>query len=783
LLNDTDRFSQMEAAMPDDFPDNTSTNGVLPMNGTATGRIEVAGDKDWFAVSLVADEIYRFSIFYEASSIDVGNVYSSDGKQFRLQDTAGITSWANNEFVPTSTGTYYIEVLDPGYSWFEPGNYVVGVRHMEALVGTDGDDFFEWTPSVARIDGMGGNDTVSFATAQRELDARRGDINFGRAAEYFQGVVELTGIENITGTNYNDTIAGTDDDNILRGLDGNDTFEASKRRSSSGQDTMDGGAGWDEVRYLDDNDLSVSLLLGRGLAGSAEGDVLIDIENLYSRFGNDTLVGDDGDNRLESGGGDNFFTGNGGDDTIQGRGGLDTAIFNFNRSEYLFEPQSNHIIYLSHSGADSRDTLRSVDILRFADGDVTVGQVVGTAGNDWLEWIVPIHDRADGGDGVDMVTFAYAQGRVAVNLGQNLVWLGDGGTHDLTGFENVTGTSFDDVILGSNGPNWLRGLGGNDTLQGGAGADILDGGAGLDEVSFSGSAVAVHASLFRGRGWGGDAEGDQFISVEQLTGSRFDDRLDGSNGADSLFGGEGNDTLTGIGGDDYINGHTGTDTAVFGYARDQYTVDVQYFRVIVDYVGPGSGDGTDTLDHIENLRFADGDLYLGVRGTSGADILTGADGWFRGFAGNDLFLAAGTGVGRYDGGAGVDTVDYSTASAGISASLFRGRGWGGDAQGDVFTSIENLTGSNHDDMIWGDNGNNRLEGLHGDDTITGAGGDDYILAGFGTDVIVYSGNRADYRIDHADIRTEVEHLNGGVDGFDVIGHAEILRFADGDFIL
>jgi len=33
------------------------------------------------------------------------------------------------------------------------------------------------------------------------------------------------------------------------------------------------------------------------------------------------------------------------------------------------------------------------------------------------------------------------------------------------------------------------------------------------------------------------------------------------------------------------------------------------------------------------------------------------------------------------------------------------------------------------------------------------------------------------------IRTEVTHLNGGPDGVDVIGDAEILRFADGDVIL
>ena len=72
-------------------------------------------------------------------------------------------------------------------------------------------------------------------------------------------------------------------------------------------------------------------------------------------------------------------------------------------------------------------------------------------------------------------------------------------------------------------------------------------------------------------------------------------------------------------------------------------------------------------------------------------------------------------------------------------------------------------------------------GLHGDDIIEGADGDDYILAGFGTDTIVFSGNRADYTIVQDGIRTEVTD-NVGNNGHDIIGHAEILRFADGDLI-
>jgi Ca2+-binding RTX toxin-like protein len=128
-------------------------------------------------------------------------------------------------------------------------------------------------------------------------------------------------------------------------------------------------------------------------------------------------------------------------------------------------------------------------------------------------------------------------------------------------------------------------------------------------------------------------------------------------------------------------------------------------------------------------------------------------------------------------------LSYLYATDGVSVSLLRGRGFAGDARRDVITKVENLTGSRHDDFLWGDHGNNRIEGLHGDDVIIGNGGDDYILAGHGTDTIVFSGNQADYTITRDGIRTEVVDGVAGRDGHDVIGHAEILRFADGDLIL
>ncbi|MCI5098320.1 MAG: hypothetical protein MRY77_18560 [Rhodobacteraceae bacterium] len=171
-------------------------------------------------------------------------------------------------------------------------------------------------------------------------------------------------------------------------------------------------------------------------------------------------------------------------------------------------------------------------------------------------------------------------------------------------------------------------------------------------------------------------------------------------------------------------------------------------------------------------------------GSSGQDTLYGHDGneRLRGLSGKDTFFSSG-GSDRIDGGSGWDTMDFRFSDAGVSVSLLRGRGWSGDAAGDRYAGIERINGSFHDDILWGDHGNNRLDGSHGDDTLIGNGGDDILIGGFGEDVIIYGGNRADYIVTQTGFRTDVTHLNGGADGHDVILHAEVLRFADGDLML
>ena len=76
-------------------------------------------------------------------------------------------------------------------------------------------------------------------------------------------------------------------------------------------------------------------------------------------------------------------------------------------------------------------------------------------------------------------------------------------------------------------------------------------------------------------------------------------------------------------------------------------------------------------------------------------------------------LVGGGGADCLNGGTGTDTANYSDSAGGVTVSLVTGQGFGGTAEGDTLTSIENLTGSAHDDFLIGNDGDNVLTGLRG----------------------------------------------------------------------
>ena len=188
------------------------------------------------------------------------------------------------------------------------------------------------------------------------------------------------------------------------------------------------------------------------------------------------------------------------------------------------------------------------------------------------------------------------------------------------------------------------------------------------------------------------------------------------------------------------------------------------------FANAGSGDYSVTgLSGFTDLPWAQMTAFRGgviVTGSSGTDLLAGSAGndVIVGLEGADL-LMGGAGADEIEGGAGRDTATYAGAAAGVVARL---NGTGSD--GDVFTQIENLVGSDHADQLFGDAGDNDLRGSAGGDTLRGGDGDDRLFGGLGSDLLS-GGAGADlfvFRWADSDTLASADRIAGFVSGQDRI---------------
>jgi len=327
--------------------------------------------------------------------------------------------------------------------------------------------------------------------------------------------------------------------------------------------------------------------------------------------GNDTVSAGAGDDMILAGIDDDVVSGGMGDDLIYGGAGIDQL-----------------------SGDEGNDTLYGEDgddVITGGDGDDLLS---GGAGGDAL----------DGGAGIDTASYVGAVADITVALDGSLGIGGDGAGDTLVGIENIIAGDGNDTLTGNTGDNILEGGLGDDLLIGGAAdtGDELIGGDGVDTVSYAGSVDGVIASLVTNLGSGGDAEGDTFSGIENLT---------GSDEVDTLIGDANDNILTGGGGGDDLQGGAGNDTASYANAS----------QGVIAALDPGlwsfqTNDAAgDSFDQIENLTGSglDDALY----GNTSDNVLTGG-------LGDDSLYAS----------AGDDTLyvnqDHDTAYGDVGDDLF-----------------------------------------------------------------------------------------------------------------
>lgn len=582
------------------------------------------------------------------------------------------------------------------------------------IVGTDRDDTFNIALDEGFIGLLGGrgNDTynidltnpggvrLDFRAAGSQQPATQGlviDVASGLVSnDGFGGRDQI----NVTGTGMGYLeIGGTRFADLMVGSDRNEVF-----LTYGGDDTVDGGAGRDLVRFDRAGVSAVDANLTTGTAtgfyqGVAFSQTLINIQSLVgSREGNDTLRGSAEDNLLRARGENVLMYGEGGNDTLYGRNGNDT----------LFGGDGNDMLYGGAGadfmdGGDGNDTYY-VDALDQINDTGTVGfdralvsdpnginlnvgswtgvnQIVGGTGNDTI--------NATGATAVQSNLGGAGDDHIIGGARSDTLYGGDGN-------DVLEGGAGNDLLLGDDGDDSLFGGAGSDTLNGGAGANYLDGGEGSD-IYVVGAGDVVHDSGTSGFDSARIADpngaaifvGD-WTGINRITGFTGNDTIDAT-GSDInliLLGGDGNDLIVGGNGNDRLFGGDGDDT-LYGGAGDD---------LLISGSGANYLDGGDGSDF---YLFEAGDV-IHDSGTTGSDSARIAD-----RTGIEIQVGSWTGIDRISGFTGNDTID--------------------------------ATGSDTNVTLLGGNGDDRLTGGNGDDTILGGTGDDVIFGGDGNDVLIGDG--------------------------------------------
>ncbi|MGI9354817.1 MAG: hypothetical protein ACR2PF_06620, partial [Rhizobiaceae bacterium] len=582
--------------------------------------------------------------------------------------------------------------------------------------GGTGDDYVQLKRMKGTADGGTGFDTITLNNISMGAIV---DLTAGTAVttSTTNGVdVAISGFEKVIGTIFGDTVDGASGDEQLAGRDGNDTLRGlggnddifgdagndtleggdgdDLLHGGLGNDTLLGGAGNDTASYAAahigdvDGDLIapsfggvIVSLSGNTSSGSHGTDNFNSIENLFGSINNDSLTGDNGDNVLSGEGGDDTLNGLGGNDylimqgddladggagddqffvadgtfTIDGGSGDDTIDFSGLRGSVSFTSPTSFTTTVDIEKPVWFDTgTTEVRVPQGTTNFLTPQLILETDinfANDALDLtrVVPTDSLFD-------ITLAIESQQFA-GTAQNV--------------ENIIGSKFSDFITGGMGSNLLAGNSGDDALNagdgadlliGGAGADTMDGGAGFDTAFYGNSSVGVAISLANNVGLAGEAQGDTFMSIENIRGSQLADSLTGDTLANALIGQDGNDTLIGLEAGDALIGGAGLDTV--DYAASDGTVAVN--------IGNGTGVGAhaagDILVGIENITGSQfGDLLRG--GTATANN-SNANNVLIGLGGGDLILGdegtdiivGGAGGDVMSGGAGNDNFRFDNGS-------------------------------------------------------------------------------------------------------------------------
>ncbi|MGV9008932.1 Ig-like domain-containing protein [Brevundimonas sp.] len=359
--------------------------------------------------------------------------------------------------------------------------------------------------------------------------------------------------------------------------------------------------------------------------------------------GSGVVIGSALDDVLSGGNGSDVILGQGGDDVIRGGTGATDELYGGTGDDRFILEANDTIVEFANEGYDTVEARIGVYNLGanieamiytgmgnfIGTGNGLDNALTGGGGDDVLRGRGG-NDRLDGGAGTDTADYAQATSWVKVRL--DLAWTmddGEGGTDTLVSIENLTGSQFDDVMVGNAG---------NNVILGGLGADVLLGGDG-DDIIMGGQIQANQVHGGRGDDWfildapdtviehagEGIDTVESRVSTYTLAANVENMIYTGpasfsgwGNGLDNrITGGVANDYLRGMGGNDIIDGGAGIDTLYLRGLSADYTVTAEGegWRVLDTVAGR---DGSTFVTSIELLLFANGQVRVLEPGTNSA---------------------------------------------------------------------------------------------------------------------------------------------------------------------
>lgn len=637
----------------------------------------------------------------------------------------GIDTVQNVETLKFSDGLVSVTVPPPEGALFGIGADTIDFATVVAGTYTEGTQYF----------GYGGNDHVTLPT----------DAAAAAAAGYNLALAFDAGAGD-------DQVLGSSVADLIRGGAGNDILDG-----GAGADRLEGGTG-DDIYYVDSTSDLIVEKVGEGndtVFSSVSLTLKSNIENLtltgtaaLTATGNDlgnVIFGNDGANKIKGNAGDDWIYGDEGDDTItgglgndhiDGGAGKDTAVFSGKIADYSITTVggiTTVVDLLASDGDDSTDTLQGVEILKFSDKSYTVPPPAGASPLFSLNADTVDFNSVTAGSYLAGSQYAGLGGDDHVTLADTLAAAAAAGYDPTVAFDAGDGN---DTVFGGALADLIKGGAGNDVLDGGLGADRMDGGLGDDVfyVDDVGDVVAeklgegidsVFASV--SHTLKSNVENLTLTGTASLTGTGNDlDNLiygnAGSNkiianaGNDWLYTGDGDDTVTGGAGSDHIDGGIGQDIAVFSGAMSGYAIStVDGVTTVTDTLLSDGDDGTDVLQGIETLKFADQSytlpppIVLSALFSENADTVD-----FNSVTASDYLPGS-----QYSGLGGEDHVILAStleaaAAAGYDTTIAFDAGAGNDT----------LLGGAVDDLMKGGGGNDALDGGLGADRMDGGTGDD-----------------------------------------------------------